>query len=260
MVLETYKGISRKSPTALIKFLHTGYERIVNVDKAISGEVADLSTSFKIPINTSLLSEYDKMRKLDRIAKEIWRSMIRRCYNSNSYNFSSYGNLGVSVCDRWLSRDNFLDDIKYLPQYEKWCVFPTIYQLDKDYLQLNVPKNERIYSPTTCMFLHCNDNKNIRCIEFKNNNDTLSNYYGITVEGNGKYGVQMTVNNKPIYFGTFNNEIVAAGVYNYWERYFHNYDLVPLLNNVPDISPEEFIKYNVKPKNMCNIINERLDL
>lgn len=260
IVLETYKSINRKSPTALIRFLSTGYERIVNVDKVKNGEVSDKSTNIKIPIDTNLLSEEDKYIRLDRIAKEMWRSMIRRCYDNKTDNFSSYGNLGISVCDRWLSRDNFLADLPFIPQYNKWCRFPTLYQLDKDYLQLDIPKNQRIYSLETCMFLHANDNKNLRTIEFRNDNNTLSKYYGVTIETDKTYGVQMTVGNTPIYFGTFNNEVVAASVFNYWQEYYHRYELVPLLNNVPYIPPNEFIKYNTNPKIMCSIINERLNL
>lgn len=255
IILETYKsGVYKKGPTVLIRFLSTGFERITYVDKAISGDVSDPSASIKTPIDTELLSESDKYKRLDRIAKGIWRGMMRRCYDNNVDNFSSYGDLGIKVCDRWLLRDNFLADLPFIPQYDKWCRFPTIYQLDKDYLQLNVSKNERIYSLETCIFLHVNDNKNLRTIEFRNNNN-LSNYYGVTIETDKTYGVQMTVGGTHIYYGTFNNEIVAASVFNYWQEYFHRYELVPLLNDVPYIPPNEFIKYNTNPKTMCNIVN-----
>ena len=262
IILETYKSINRKSPTALIRFLSTGYERVVNIDKAKSGEVSDKSANIKIPIDTNLLSEEEKYSRLDRMAKEIWRCMIRRCYDTNVDNFISYGSIGIKVCDRWLLRDNFLADLPFVPQYDKWCRFPTVYQLDKDYLQLNVPKNERIYSLETCMFLHANDNKNLRTIELRNNNTTLSAYYGVTIETAKTYGVQMNIGNAPVYFGTFSDEIVAASVFNYWQEYFHRYELIPLINNVPYMSPDEFIKYNTNPKTMCVITNnkERLNL
>ena len=89
VILEIYKSIDRKSPTALIRFLSTGHERIVNIDKARTGEVSDKSSNIKIPIDTNLLSEEDKCSRLNRIAKEIWRNMIRRCYNNKTCNFLS---------------------------------------------------------------------------------------------------------------------------------------------------------------------------
>lgn len=259
IVLETYKsGVYKKGPTVLIRFLSTGCERITYVDKAVNGNVSDPLAHIKTPIDTELLSESDKYKRLNRIAKEIWRGMMRRCYDNNIDNFSSYGNIGIKVCDRWLLRDNFLTDLPSIPQYNKWCRFPTLYQLDKDYLQLNVSKNERIYSLETCIFLHANDNKNLRTIEFRNNNNTLSKYYGVTIETNETYGVQMTVGSNHIYYGTFNNEIVAASVFNYWQERLHRYELVPLLNDVPYIPPNEFIKYNTNPKTMCSIVyNEK---
>lgn len=250
-ILETTHGQRHKSPTALIQFLSTGYARVVNIDKAKTGEVSDKTAKFKIPIDTSLLSEFDRNKRLDRLAKEMWRSMIRRCYDNKMDNFQSYGNIGILVCDRWLNRENFLNDLPMVYQYEKWCRFPTMYQLDKDYLQLNIPKNIRIYSPETCILLHCNDNKNLRTIEFKNNNSTLTNYYGLMVGGDNTFGVQMSIGNANLYLGSYNNEIAAANVFNYWQKYYHRYDIIPLLNDVKYMSPNEFIKYNTKPKEMC---------
>lgn len=257
IILDTYKrGIYNKwRPTALIKFTSTNYEKIVDADDALYGKVTDNSTNIKIPIDTNLLSELDKLNRLNRFAKNIWESMIRRCYNDKANSFKMYGELGVTVCERWLLFDNFLVDLPFIPQYDKWSRFPTIYQLDKDYLQLHKPKNERIYSLETCMFLHYLDNNNLRSIEFKNNNSTESNYYGIHIDKNGKYGVQIKIEGNTLWYGTFNNEIIAASVFNYHQERFHRYELVPLLNDVPYIPPNEFIKYNTNPKTMCTIVN-----
>ena len=130
-----------------------------------------------------------------------------------------------------------------------------LYQLDKDYLQLNIPMNERIYSPNTCIFLHFKDNINIRYIEEKMNNPALSKYFGVTPSKPlGTFTVHLIVNNNYIYRGTYDDEIVAANVYNYWYEYYHNYELIPLLNNVPYVPMEEWILHNRNPKTMCEII------
>ena len=84
--------------------------------------------------------------------------MIARCYNQNHKAYKSYGKKGVTVCRRWLLFENFLNDIKYLPNYDKFLQYPNIYELDKDYLQQNIPIENRIYSPETCMFITKADN------------------------------------------------------------------------------------------------------
>lgn len=46
----------------------------------------------------------------------IWASMIHRCTNPNSKNYKDYGARGITVCDRWLSFENFLADIGDRPE------------------------------------------------------------------------------------------------------------------------------------------------
>lgn len=40
-----------------------------------------------------------------------WRAMIVRCSNPNAHNYAFYGGAGVTVCDRWLTFENFLQDM-----------------------------------------------------------------------------------------------------------------------------------------------------
>jgi hypothetical protein len=40
-----------------------------------------------------------------------WRAMLHRCTDSNHDNYPNYGGRGVTVCERWLSFDNFLADM-----------------------------------------------------------------------------------------------------------------------------------------------------
>ena len=37
--------------------------------------------------------------------------MLQRCTNPNSNRWHYYGGIGVSVCERWRSFDNFLEDM-----------------------------------------------------------------------------------------------------------------------------------------------------
>jgi hypothetical protein len=40
-----------------------------------------------------------------------WCSMLRRCFNPNVDNFYRYGAIGITVCDRWRTFENFYADM-----------------------------------------------------------------------------------------------------------------------------------------------------
>ena len=44
-----------------------------------------------------------------------WLAMVRRCTDINSSNYGRYGGAGISVCGRWKSFENFLDDMGERP-------------------------------------------------------------------------------------------------------------------------------------------------
>ena len=46
-----------------------------------------------------------------RRAVASWRHMIERCTKSSSRKFAWYGGRGIKVCDRWMSFENFLQDM-----------------------------------------------------------------------------------------------------------------------------------------------------
>ena len=155
----------------------------------------------------------------------------------------------------WLnSFDIFLRDVKRLEGYEKFYMRPFLYDLDKDYKQMHLPKELRVYSKGTCMFLFYKDNLNLSTIDYHAYHPEMIKYYGLQQNKAGNYAVFRNDNQHRFYIGTFNNIIAAANAHNYWELRIHNYELVPLLNNVPYMGPEEFIKYNVAVKQMYHLI------
>lgn len=45
-----------------------------------------------------------------------WHGMMRRCYRTDHKSYPYYGALGVKVCERWHSFDNFINDLGDKPQ------------------------------------------------------------------------------------------------------------------------------------------------
>jgi hypothetical protein len=64
-----------------------------------------------------------------------WRSMIARCTSENDSYWYLYGGRGITVCDRWLSFENFLADMGSRPSKEH-----TIDRIE----------SERNYEPDNC--------------------------------------------------------------------------------------------------------------
>lgn len=45
-----------------------------------------------------------------------WCSMRRRCNNPKDRGYSDYGGRGITVCERWASFDNFVEDMGFAPK------------------------------------------------------------------------------------------------------------------------------------------------
>lgn len=44
-----------------------------------------------------------------------WKAMKRRCININDKKYKDYGGRGITVCERWLKFENFLEDMEECP-------------------------------------------------------------------------------------------------------------------------------------------------
>lgn len=47
---------------------------------------------------------------------KIWHSMVQRCTNPKNRVYYRYGGRGITVCDRWLKFENFLEDMGERPE------------------------------------------------------------------------------------------------------------------------------------------------
>ena len=45
-----------------------------------------------------------------------WQKMKERCLNKNSVSYSRYGAVGITVCERWMTFENFFADMGVRPQ------------------------------------------------------------------------------------------------------------------------------------------------
>jgi hypothetical protein len=77
-----------------------------------------------------------------------WYNLMARCNNPEHPRYSQYGGAGVTVCDRWLERENFIQDAVQLPGYERNSLLSGQLHLDKDIES----SGKKLYSPETCVF------------------------------------------------------------------------------------------------------------
>lgn len=63
------------------------------------------------------VNEYTKLKRSKGLlskkekARELWASMMNRCYNKNQQNYSLYGDRGIIVSDDWHKFDNYYRDM-----------------------------------------------------------------------------------------------------------------------------------------------------
>lgn len=244
--------------TVRLQFTNTGTEVICGLDDVKSGMIKDPNATEQHTLNMSILPPHIWEYRINIKLYRIYNNIKRRCLKEDVDCYKFYGGIGISMCERWFnSSATFVQDARFIPQFDKFYRFPDLYQLDKDLKQLNTPKEQRIYAPETCMFLHYHDNANVRAYEYnRDNQDKLtSRYYGVVKEAENRYRTGITVNGKQMVLGRFSNEIAAASCYNYWHRKYHQYELFPLFNQIDEMPPEEFIKYNNNPKLLYKVIS-----
>lgn len=71
---------------------------------------------------------------------EVWRGMIRRCYDKSVSNYNRYGGKGITVCKEWHNFQNFAG------WYTSQKMYGKSFHLDKDLLNMT----SKEYSPKYC--------------------------------------------------------------------------------------------------------------
>ena len=77
-------------------------------------------------------------------------------------------------------------------------------------------------------------------MQYKKNNNTSSNYFGVHQLANGDFQSRIMIENEDFFLGTYSNEIAAANMYNYYAKHA-NINIT--LNDVPYMNVNECLKY-----------------
>ena len=222
-----------------IEFIETGYRNIVFLSRVKAKAVRDpyYKSIFGVGYIGNTYTNKDHLTLY-----KIWHAMMSRCYNENDKQYPTYGGIGVRVDERWHSFENYVNDVQQIDGYYNKLQDREGYQLDKDYLQIGIPKCDRVYSKDTCLWLPVRDNINIRTIDNKNNNDVRGNHYGVYKYGD-LYYAKIYTNGNEIPLGSYYNEIAACNVYNNYSKIINSNSVAPLINDVPKMKPSEIMKY-----------------
>lgn len=126
----------------------------------------------------------------------VWFAMVDRCTHQKNKAFINYGGRGITVCDRWLNVENFIEDM-----------YPTY----AEGLSIDRINNDGNYEPSNCRWSNkLIQNQNTRLIRSTN----TSGFRGASFESrNNKFQSQIRVNKKMIFLGYFNTAIEAGYAY-----------------------------------------------
>lgn len=224
-----YKG---KEPYYEIEFVNTGYRTLATSNSIRHGRVKDkyVPTIANIGYIGDYFGNITSSEAL--ILYRTWNDMLNRCYNPSDKDYPLYGGIGISVNLRWHCFMNFYIDAKQLSNYDKKAIYPSQYQLDKDYLQFNIPKSQRIYSKETCMWLSKADNFMIA------NRERTNGYYGVVYRDNRYHTIIGGIK-----YASFKTPEAAACMFNYlYPLMTYEFNNIQILNDVKPMTLEELIQ------------------
>lgn len=134
-----------------IKFLDTGSETIARYEECIKGFVLD--PLYNTPNQARIINGQSQMVNIDSYLYQTWKGIMARCYNKNNPSYKRYGAAGVTVSEPWKNFEIFKYDATHIPGWFYKYNNPMDFQIDKDLLQINTDKSNKIYSRNTCIWL-----------------------------------------------------------------------------------------------------------
>ena len=137
-----------------IRFTETGSIRFVRKTIALTGQAKDMYAKDVYGVGC----KGDTKKVGNERQYQIWRNMLSRCYVERDEKYHVYGGVGITVAERWLCFENFVNDLPDLPNYDEELFFSGKLQLDKDLICEEKGISPKIYSKDTCLFLTHKEN------------------------------------------------------------------------------------------------------
>lgn len=156
-VLEVVGKVLKSDSRCKIRFLKTNSERYISYANLRLGNVKDYEA--KIVCGVACKGNINVPNgSYTRKIYELWKVLIGRCYNENFNSYKNYGAKGVTVCEEWLNFSNFYKEHTEIDGYDFKEFNKGNLVLDKDIKQLNLERNNRIYSKETCKWVTQQEN------------------------------------------------------------------------------------------------------
>ncbi len=96
--------------------------------------------------------------KIRRNLSKRWYNMVSRCTDEKHSRYTEYGGSGVSIDERWMDKESFIEDAKQLPGYNEQLLLNGKLRLDKD----TVDPSNKTYSPEKCVFVSLEENNAVK--------------------------------------------------------------------------------------------------
>lgn len=124
-----------------------------------------------------------------------WDCMIQRCTNSNHKNYSYYGGSGVTICDRWMTFTNFLEDMGERPAPD---------------MTVDRINGSKIYNKENCRWA----SKKVQSTNQKKRRNMTSKYKGVSFDKlTGKWRASIRIDGFNKRIGRYKTEEEAFDVY-----------------------------------------------
>ena len=187
-----------------VRFIETGYETDIGYGCMIRGEISDPYYPIYFGVGCLGMISAGKHKK----EVSLWRGIIDRCYNPENPNYVNYGAIGVTMCDRWLCCEKFIEDITFIKGYNETLFRQGLLELDKD---ICTTRCDIQYNLTNCQFVsrQVNHNEMMR----RRKLHTSSKYTGVTKLKDGKWQSSISYRSKNIYIGRYDSEEDAYNAY-----------------------------------------------
>ena len=157
IISEPYQKLGKNNKKLLyvdVRFTETCSVRSVRLSVAKAGEAKDMYAKDVYGVACK-----GNVKKIGHEREyHVWRNMISRCYVERNNHYKSYGGVGITVAERWLCFENFVNDLSSLPNYNEELFFSGKLQLDKDLICEEKGIFPKIYSKDTCLFLTHKEN------------------------------------------------------------------------------------------------------